>query len=57
MSCGRHDGQAMVEFLLVAAVLAFALFFPYLQGHSVAALLLHALMDCLRARSYLVSIL
>lgn len=53
----RPGGQALVEFMLVSAALAFALFFPYLQGRSVTTLLLHALMECFRARSYLISIL
>jgi hypothetical protein len=47
----------MVEFLVVGAVLAATLFLPYLHGRSVAGLLVHALMECFRARSYLVSIL
>ena len=50
-------GQAMVEFLVVSAVMAFALFFPYLQGRCVTTVLLHALMECFRARSYLISIM
>jgi hypothetical protein len=54
---GRHAGQAMAEFLLVSSALALALFFPYLDGRSVASLLVRALMECLRARSYLISIL
>jgi hypothetical protein len=53
----RPTGQAMVEFLLVSAALAIALFFPYLQGRSVASLLLHSLLECFRARSYLISIM
>lgn len=47
----------MVEFLLVCAVLAIALFLPYLQGRSVTSLLVQALLECFRARSFLVSIL
>jgi hypothetical protein len=50
-------GQAMVEFLVVSAAMAAALFFPYVDGRCVAALLVHALMECFRAQSYLVSIL
>ena len=53
----RSHGQAMVEFLLISAALAFALFFPYLQGRSVTSLLLHALLESFRARSFLISIL
>jgi hypothetical protein len=55
----RHAsaGQAMVEFLLVSAVLAVALFLPYLEGRSVTSLLVHASMECFRARSFLISIL
>ncbi|MEO8315478.1 MAG: hypothetical protein ABI645_11860 [Pseudomonadota bacterium] len=50
-------GQAMVEFLLVSTSLSIALFFPYLQGQCVASLLVHALMECFRARTFLISIL
>lgn len=53
----RQHGQALVEFMLVGAALAFALFFPYVQGRSVTTLLLQALLECFRARSYLVSII
>jgi hypothetical protein len=56
MNAGQQ-GQAMVEFLLVAAVLTFALFFPYLHGRSVVSLLMQALTAVLRSRSYLISIL
>lgn len=57
MNSRRQAGQAMAEFLLVAGALALALFYPYLQGESVATWLLRALMRCLRARSFLLSIL
>lgn len=53
----RHSGQAIVEFLLVSAALVVALFLPYVDGRSVGGLLLHALLECFRARSYLISIL
>jgi hypothetical protein len=53
----KRNGQALIEFLLVSAALAVALFFPYLHGRSVVSLLVHASMDCFRARSYLISIL
>jgi hypothetical protein len=53
----RHAGQAMAEFLLVSSALAVALFFPYLDGRSVASMLGRALMECFRASSYLISIL
>lgn len=53
----REAGQAMAEVLLVTAALVFALFFPYLHGRSVVSLLLHSLMECFRARSFLISIL
>jgi hypothetical protein len=53
----RQRGQAMVEFLLVAASMALALFYPYLHGESVATLLLRSLMRVLRARSLLISVL
>jgi hypothetical protein len=47
----------MLEFLLVSAALAVALFLPYLNGRSVAGLLLQALMAGFRARSFLISIM
>lgn len=50
-------GQCMVEFLLVVLALAIALFLPYVEGRSVVSLLIHALMECFRAQSYLISIL
>ena len=50
-------GQAMSECLVVTAALALALLYPYVQGESVATMLLRALMRVLRARSFLVSIL
>lgn len=53
----RQCGQAMVEFLVVAGAMALALFYPYLHGESVATLLLRALMQVLRARSLLISVL
>jgi hypothetical protein len=56
-SAARVAGQAMVEFLIVGTALAIALFLPYLHGRSVASLLVHASMECFRARSYLISIL
>lgn len=54
LTCG---GQAMVEFLVVASVVAFALFYPYVGGSSVISILVHALMGVLRARSWVVSVL
>lgn len=51
------SGQSSVEFLVVGAAVALALFLPYLHGESVATLLLRALMHSMRARSFLVSIL
>jgi hypothetical protein len=53
----KLTGQASIEFLLVGSALAVALFFPYFHGRSVVSLLVHASMECFRARSYLVSIL
>ncbi len=50
-------GQAMTEFLVVCAALALALFYPYVNGESVATHLLRTLMRVARARSFLVSIL
>lgn len=53
----RQTGQAMTEFLVVASALALALLYPYVNGESVATLLLRALLRAARARSFLVSIL
>lgn len=53
----RHRGQAMAEFLVVAAAMALALFYPYVHGESVGTLLVRALMRALRVRSFLISVL
>lgn len=53
----RQSGQAMTEFLIVAATLAAALFYPFANGESVASLLLRAVMRAMRARSFLVSVM
>lgn len=53
----RQRGQAMVEFLVVSGAMALALFYPYLQGESVATLLLRSLMRVLRVRTMLISVL
>jgi hypothetical protein len=47
----------MTEFLVVATVMAIALLYPYVNGESVATLLVRALMRAARARAFLVSIL
>jgi hypothetical protein len=52
-----QSGQAMAEFLLVAGALAVALFYPFIDGESVSTLLLRSLMQCMRARTFLLSIL
>lgn len=57
MKRARQTGQSMTEVLAIASALAIALFYPYLQGESVATWLLRALMRCLRARTFLLSIL
>lgn len=54
---GCSSGQALVEFLVVSAAMAIAVFCPFVQGRSVASLLMHALMEFFRAGSFLVSIL
>ncbi len=53
----RQSGQAIAEFLLLAAALSAALLLPFLQGQSVATLLLSTLGDYLRSQSFLLSIL
>jgi hypothetical protein len=53
----RQCGQSLSEFLIVVAAMAAALFYPYLDGESVATMLLRALMRVLRARSFLVSVM
>lgn len=50
-------GQVLAEMLAVAAALSAALLLPFLNGDSVASLLLKVLVDYLRAQSYLLSIL
>ena len=57
MNARRQSGQALSEYLIVVASLATALFYPYLDGESVATMLLRALMRVLRARSFLVSVM
>lgn len=57
MRSTTQHGQALAEFLVVTGALALALFYPYVQGESVATLLLRALLRVLRVRSFLVSIL
>jgi len=52
-----QSGQAMTELLIVAASLAIALFYPYVNGESVVTLLLRALMRVMRARSLLISVM
>lgn len=47
----------MTEFLVVTASLAAALFYPYVNGESVATLLLRVLMRVMRARSFLISLM
>ncbi|MGC4027970.1 MAG: hypothetical protein QM696_03725 [Steroidobacteraceae bacterium] len=50
-------GQALAEYLIVCAALTAALFLPYAEGHSVAALLASALVEYLRGLSFVTSIL
>jgi hypothetical protein len=50
-------GQALIEFLVVAAALVTALVLPVVNGRSAAGLLLAAILDHLRAQAYLISIL
>lgn len=57
MKALRQSGQSMSEVLLITAALALALFHPYLHGESVATVLLRALLQVMRARAFLVSIL
>lgn len=53
----RNKGQVMVEVLVVGAALAVALLLPFVNGQSVAAMLLTALVEWARAQTYLLSIL
>jgi hypothetical protein len=57
MNTGHCKGQAIAEYLIVAAVLALALFLPFLNGDSVAVLLARSLFVYFRAMSFIVSIL
>jgi hypothetical protein len=57
MPPARHSGQAFAEMLLLAAALSAALLLPYIEGQSVATLLLATLTDYLRSQSFLLSIL
>ncbi len=47
----------MTEFLIVCTALAVALLYPFMNGESVATMVLRALMRCLRTRSFLISVL
>ena len=47
----------MAECLLLAAALALALLWPYVDGRSVASLLLETLLSNFRAQAFLISIL
>lgn len=53
----NQSGQVLAEFLLLAAALSAALLLPFIQGQSVATLLLSTLTDYLRSQSFLLSIL
>ncbi len=53
----RAGGQSLVEYLLVCASLAAALFLPYVDGRSVAVLLASTLVEYLRGASFVTSIL
>mgnify|MGYP005830328575 CR=1 FL=1 len=53
----RATGHGLVEFIVVAAALAAALFLPYLDGRPVVGLLVHSLIEHLRGTAFLTSIL
>jgi hypothetical protein len=53
----RQSGQAFAEMLLLGAALSAALLLPFIDGQSVATLLLSTLVDYLRSQSFLLSIL
>lgn len=50
-------GHGLVEFIVVAAALAAALFLPHLDGRPVIGLLVHSLVEYLRGTAFLTSIL
>jgi hypothetical protein len=49
-------GQAAIEFLLCAAVLAAALLLPFIEQQSVASLLAHRVVDCIRGFYLLIAL-
>jgi hypothetical protein len=52
-----QSGQASIEYLIVAAALAVALFYPIAQQGPVIGILVHALMNYFRAQAFVISIL
>ena len=57
MKPAAQSGQASVEYLSVATALVVALLYPISQQGSVGAILVHALMNCFKAQSFVISVL
>lgn len=53
----QGGGQVLAEYLVVVTGLAAALFLPYVDGHSVAVLLVRSLLGYLRGATFVTSIL
>ncbi len=57
MTRATQSGQALVEYLILVAALAFALFYPISHQGPVFELLVHALMNAFRSQSFVISLL
>jgi hypothetical protein len=57
--CPVHftHGQSLPEFTLLCAMLAVALFVPYLDGQSVVEILWQAMVASFRSQSFLIAII
>jgi hypothetical protein len=52
-----QSGQTLVEYLILVAALAFALFYPISHQQPVFEVLLHALINAFRSQSFVISFL
>jgi hypothetical protein len=57
MTRATQSGQALAEYLVLVAALAFALFYPVSHQQPVFELLVHALINVFRSQSFVISFL
>jgi hypothetical protein len=57
MNRAAQSGQASVEYLIVAAALVVALFYPLAHQGAVVEILVRALMNCFNSQSFVLSVL